>query len=319
MEPYIQLTQEQRYQIKAHLSAGRKKPAIARELGVAKSTIYREIKRNTGERGYRPKQAHEKALKRRIEKSQARICAETWRLVEEKLCKKWSPEQISGRLKKNSIRISHERIYQYIYADKRAGGTLWKHLRCQKQRRKRAGGRDCRGRIPNRRSIEERPAIVEERTRLGDWEGDLILGKNHQGVVLTLTERKSRFTLLRSLSSKHAYPVTQAIIESLKWVAHLKSITFDNGKEFAGHQEVSLSLNTACYFAHPYASWERGTNENTNGLIRQYLPKSRNLKNISVEEEIKIMDQLNLRPRKCLDFMMPYEVFFGHQFVALTS
>ena len=173
--------------------------------------------------------------------------------------------------------------------------------------------------IPNRRSIEERPAIVEERTRLGDWEGDLIIGKNHQGAVLTLTERKSRFTLLRSLSSKHAAPVTQAIIELLKWIAHLKSITFDNGKEFAEHREVSLFLNVDCYFAHSYASWERGTNENTNGLIRQYLPKRRNLKNVSIEEEIMIMDRLNLRPRKCLDFKTPFEVFFAYQFVALTS
>ena len=319
MSTYKQLTQGQRYQIKALLSIGTKKPAIARELSVTKSTIYREIKRNTGQRGYRPKQAHEKALMRRKAKSQIRISAETWKLVDEELCEKWSPEQISGRLKKNEINISHERIYQYVYADKRTGGILWKHLRCQKKRRKRLGGRDRRGKIPNRRSIEERPAIVEERIRFGDWEGDLILGENHQGVVLTLTERKSRFTLLRSLPSKHAGPVTQAIIDLLQWVEHLKSITFDNGKEFAGHQEVSLALNTDCYFAHPYASWERGTNENTNGLIRQYLPKSRNLKKVSSEEEIMIMDQLNLRPRKCLDFMTPFEVFFGHQPVALTT
>ncbi len=319
MSTYIQLTQGQRYQIKALLSIGRKKPEIARELGVDKSTIYREVKRNTGHRGYRPKQAHKKALKRRIAKSRTRISAETWELVEKRLCKDWSPEQVSGRLKNNGIRISHERIYQYVYADKCAGGMLWKHLRCQKKRRKRIGGHDRRGKIPNRRSIEERPAIVEERTRLGDWEGDLILGEDHQGVVLTLTERKSRFTLLRSLPGKHAAPVTQAIIELLKWIAYLRSITFDNGKEFSGHQEVSLSLNIDCYFAHPYASWERGTNENTNGLIRQYLPKKRNLKDVSVKEEIMIMDRLNLRPRKCLDFKTPYEVFFGHHFVALTS
>lgn len=319
MNIYTQLTQEQRYQIKALLGTGTKKPAIARELGVAKSTLYRELKRNTGQRGYRPKQAHEKALKRREGKAQARISVETWVVVEEKLHEDWSPEQISGRLKKNEMFVSHERIYQYVYADKRVGGSLWKHLRCHKKYRKRAGGRDRRGKIPNRRSIEERPAIVEERTRLGDWEADLILGKKQQGVVLTLTERKSRFTLLRSLSSKHADPVTQAIIELLLWVAHLKSITFDNGKEFAGHQEVSLSLNTDCYFAHPYASWERGTNENTNGLIRQYLPKSRSLKKVSPEEETRIMDRLNLRPRKCLDFCTPFEVFFGYHSVALTT
>ena len=149
MEFYVQLTQAQRYQIKALLSVGIKKPAIARELGVDRSTIYREVKRNIGKRGYRPKQAHEKALKRRIVKSQSRISAETWSLVEEKLCEDWSPEQVSGRLKKNGISISHERIYQYVYADKRAGGTLWKHLRCQgKKRRKCAGGHDHRGKNP---------------------------------------------------------------------------------------------------------------------------------------------------------------------------
>ena len=319
MSTYIQLTQEQRYQIKALLSIGAKKPTIARELGVATSTIYREVNRNTGQRGYRPKQAHEKALKRRKSKSSTRISAETWTLVEQKLCEDWSPEQVSGCLKMNSILVSHERIYQYVYADKRAGGSLWKHLRHPKKYRKRAGGRDRRGKIPNRRSIEERPGIVEERIRLGDWEADLILGENHQGVALTLTERKSRFTLLRTLSSKHADPITQAIVELLKWDVHLKTITFDNGKEFAGHQEVSSVLKADCYFAHPYSSWERGTNENTNELIREYLPKRRNLKKVSVEEEIMIMDKLNLRPRKCLDFRTPYEVFFEHQSVALTS
>ncbi|MBT7782143.1 MAG: IS30 family transposase [Anaerolineae bacterium] len=319
MSTYIQLTQAQRYQIKALLSIDTKKAAIARELGVDKSTIYRELKRNQGKRGYRPKQAHAKALIRRTEKSQRRIRATTWALVDEKLHEDWSPEQISGRLKKNGIFVSHECIYQYIYADKRVGGMLWKHLRCQKKCRKRVGGRDRRGKIPNRRSIEERPAIVDERTRLGDWETDLILGKDHQGVVLTLTERKSRFTLLRPLPSKHADLVSEAMIELLKWVISLSSITADNGKEFAGHQKISHSLDTDFYFAHPYASWERGTNENTNGLIRQYLPKSRSLKKVSAQEETRIMDRLNLRPRKCLDFRTPYEVFFGHQSVALTS
>ena len=319
MSTYAQLTRAQRYQIKALLDTDVRQGKIAETIGVSSSTISRELKRNLGERGYRPKQAHEKALARRKKKSKLRISAETWTLVEKELREDWSPEQVSGCLKMNAIFVSHERIYQYVYADKRAGGSLWKHLRHPKKYRKRAGGRDRRGKIPNRRSIEERPAIVEERIRLGDWEADLILGKNHQGVALTLTERKSRFTLLRTLSRKHADPITQAIIELLKWDVHLQTITFDNGKEFAGHQEVSSALNADCYFAHPYSSWERGTNENTNGLIRQYLPKSRNLKEVSMEEEIMIMDKLNLRPRKCLDFRTPYEVFFEHQSVALTS
>lgn len=316
---YAQLTREQRYQIKALLDTDVPQEKIAETISVSPSTISRELKRNRGKRGYRPNQAHEKALARRKKKSKPRISAEVWALVEKKLREDWSPEQVSGKLRMSEIFVSHERIYQYVYADKRAGGTLWTHLRHPKKYRKRAGGRDRRGKIPNRRSIDERPAIVEERSRIGDWEADLILGKNRQGVALTLTERKSRFTLLRTFPSKHAGPITQGIKELLKWDVRLKTITFDNGKEFAGHEEIASALNVDCYFAHPYASWERGTNENTNGLIRQYLPKSRNLKKVSMEEEVMIMDKLNLRPRKRLDFKTPYEVFFGHQPVALTT
>ena len=319
MSTYKQLALEQRYQIKALLDNDVSKGNIATTIGVSRSTITRELNRNSGKRGYRPNQAHGKALARREKKSKLRIREEVWALVEKTLREDWSPEQVSGKLKASGISVSHERIYQHVYADKRAGGTLWAHLRHPKKYRKRAGGRDRRGKIPNRRSIDERSAIVDERSRIGDWEADLILGKSHQGVALTLTERKSRFTLLRTFPGKHADPITQGIKELLKWDARLKTITFDNGKEFAGHEEIAAALNVDCYFANPYSSWERGTNENTNGLIRQYLPKNRSLKNISIEEETMIMDKLNLRPRKCLDFKTPYEVFFGHQPVALTT
>ena len=316
---YAQLTREQRYQIKALLDTKMPQWKIAVAIGTAPSTISRELKRNRGKRGYRPSQAHEQTLARRQKKITSRISAEVWALAEKQLREDWSPEQVSGKLRASGIFLSHERIYQYVYADKRAGGSLWRHLRHPKKYRKRAGGRDRRGKIPNRRSIDERPAIVDTRSRIGDWEADLIIAKNHKGVALTLTERKSRFTLLRTFPSKHADPITQGIKELLKWDTRLKTITFDNGKEFAGHEEVASDLGADCYFAHPYASWERGTNENTNGLIRQYLPKNCNLKEISMEEEIMIMDKLNLRPRKCLDFKTPYEVFFGHQSVALTT
>jgi len=316
---YAQLTYGQRYQIKALLDTGMPRSKIADSLGVHKSTISREVNRNSGKRGYRPKQAHQKSLARKGLRSKPRISKKVWTLVEKTLREDWSPEQVSGKLKASGISVSHERIYQYVYADKRAGGTLWTHLRHPKKYRKRAGGRDRRGKIRNRRSIDERPAVVDERSRIGDWEADLIVGKNGQGVALTLTERNSRFTLLRTFDSKHAVPITQAIIELLKWDTRLKTITFDNGKEFAGHEEVAFALDADCYFAHPYSSWERGTNENTNGLIRQYLPKNRNLKNVSMEEETMIMDKLNSRPRKCLDFKTPYEVFFGHPSVALTT
>jgi len=319
MSTYTQLTREERYQIKVLLDIGHSQTEVAQQLEVNKSTISREVRRNRGQRGYHPKQAHEMALRRRRKKAQTKISPETWVLVEAKISEDWSPEQVSGRLKKEGIAISHEHIYQYIYADKRAGGALWTHLRCQKKRRKRYGKHDRRGKIPNRKSIEERPEIVEQRTRLGDWEVDLVLGKDQQGVIVTLTERKSRFTLLGSVPSKQSDLVAQIVIALLKWVAPLESITADNGKEFAAHLEISQALCVDFYFAHPYASWERGTNENTNGLIRQYLPKKRSLKNVSFEEETTIMDRINLRPRKCLDFRSPFEVFFGHQPVALTS
>jgi len=315
---YTQLTQEQRYQIHALLKMEHSRTEIADTLGVHKSTISRELQRNRGKRGYRPKRAHQFALRRR-KKARKRITADIWALVEEKLRQDWSPEQIAGRFREEGIVISHEHIYQYVYADKRVGGDLWKHLRCQKKRRKRVGDYDRRGKIPNRKSIDERPEVVEQRTRLGDWEVDLMVGKDHQGVLVTLTERKSRFTLLRRVANKQAKLVSQAIVELLHWVAALESITADNGKEFAAHQHISQTLSVDFYFAHPYSSWERGTNENTNGLIRQYLPKSRSLKNVSLQEEIMIMDRLNLRPRKCLDFRTPFEVFFDLHPVALAS
>ena len=317
---YTQLTHEERYQIKALLDMECTQTEIADQLGVHKSTISREVRRNRGQRGYRPKQAHEKAMERREHKAQTSIAPKTWQQVEEKLQMDWSPEQISGWLKKNQLpSVSPEWIYQYIYVDKQASGTLYKHLRCQKKRRKRYGKYDRRGTIPARKSIAERPQAVDLRKRLGDWESDTIIGKGHQGALVTLTERNSRFTLIRKVAQKSAELVAQAMIDLLSWVQHLETITSDNGKEFAAHQKVSKELLIDFYFAHPYASWERGTNENTNGLIRQYLPKMRDLTTVTAQEEIMIMDRLNLRPRKCLDFSTPFEVFFGHQPVALTS
>ena len=317
---YTQLTCEQRYQIKALLDIECTQTEMAQQLGVDKSTISRELGRNRGQRGYRPKQAQQKALDRRTQKAHTTISPERWQQIEERLQMDWSPEQISGWLKKNQLpSVSPEWIYQYIYADKRAGGTLHKHLRCQKKRRKRYGKYDRRGTIPARKSIEVRPEAVDLRERLGDWESDTIIGKGHQGALVTLTERKSRFTLVRKVTQKSAELVAQAMIDLLSWVQHLETITSDNGKEFAAHQIISRVLLIDFFFAHPYASWERGTSENTNGLIRQYLPKERSLITVTAQEEFIIMDRLNLRPRKCLDSNTPFEVFFGHQPVALTS
>ncbi len=319
MRTYKQLTQEQRYQIYALMKMGHKQIEIANCIGVDKSTISRELKRNHGQRGYRPKQAHGLAMSRRRQ-GQCRIPSETWVLIEAKIRLEWSPEQISGWLLKDyHIQISHEWIYQYILNDKRAGGDLYKHLRCQKKRRKRYGSHDQRGKLPNRRSIEERPGIVDQLQRLGDWEVDTIVGKGHHQAVVTLTERKSRLALLRKVNHRTAELVRDAVIELLHPVAdRTHTITADNGKEFADHERIAKDLGIDFFFAHPYAAWERGANENMNGLIRQYIPKNRDLSSVTHNELEQIMIKLNHRPRKCLDFKSPFEVFF-EQPVALTS
>ena len=313
MRTYTQLTQEQRYQISAMLKIGQNQTEIAETIGKHKSTISREVRRNRGQRGYRPKQAQQMSLDRR-KKAKPRIQESTWAWIESKLQEDWSPEQIADWLKRNTdIQVSHERIYQYILADKRTGGRLYKHLRCQKKRRKRYGGYDRRGKLPNRRSIEERPEIVDQRQRIGDWEVDTMIGKGHRQAIVTLTERKSRFSLLRKVKRRKAKLVSAAVIDLLQPVADRShTITADNGKEFADHERIAHELEISFFFAHPYAAWERGANENMNGLVRQYIPKNRDLSSVTDEELLQIMNKLNHRPRKCLDFKTPFQVFFEH-------
>lgn len=308
---YTQLTQEQRYQISALLKTEHTPTKIAAEIGVNKSTVSRELRRNRGKRGYRPKQAHRFAKQRRRKSAHNRISTEIWTQIDEKLRQDWSPEQVSGWLKRNTdTAVSHEWIYQHIYADKRSGGDLHKHLRCQKKRRKRAGNYDRRGKIPNQVSIEERPEIVDKRARLGDWEADTIIGAGKQGAIVTLVERKSRFTLLQQVTRRTAAAVEDAILELLRpYQASTHTITFDNGKEFANHQSIALELQANMFFAHPYSSWERGTNENTNGLIRQYFPKGLDFSSITDDQISFVKERLNDRPRKCLDFQAPAMVF----------
>jgi IS30 family transposase len=322
MSHYTQLTQEQRYQIQALMKAGLNQTEIAMIVGVHKATISRELRRNIGLRGYRPKQAHSLSLERRQEKAQPRILTEEWSLVERLLCEEWSPEQINlWLMAEGGIRISHEWIYQYVLQDKSNGGSLYRHLRCQKQRRKRYGSYSRRGQIVNRVSIDERPAIVETRSRLGDWELDTIIGKGHKQAIVSLTERKSRLTLIHKVERKTADNVADAIIHLLKPIAHrVHTMTSDNGKEFARHEIMAKVLNADFYFAHPYASWERGLNENTNGLIRQYFPKNCDFTTITQQEINQVMDKLNNRPRKCLGIKTPNQVFFGiNPPVALAS
>jgi transposase, IS30 family len=306
-----QLTEEERYQISALLSTGQNASEIATQLGRHKSTICREIKRNTGQRGYRPKQANETALKRRRESYKAiKMTGELAILIEMKIRENWSPEQIAGYLKKHTKwRISHESIYQYILKDKEEGGTLYQHLRCQKKRRKRYGtkARDRRGQIPNRKTIDERPEVVEERSRIGDWEGDTIIGKNHKGALVTLVDRTSRKLLAMKVPSKEAEVVKNAVISLLKGEC-VETVTFDNGKEFSFHEEIAKKLDTTVYFAHPYSSWERGSNENTNGLLRQYFRKGSCLKKVTQKDVDQAVNQLNSRPRKTIGYETPNAV-----------
>ncbi|MGI9569813.1 MAG: IS30 family transposase [Desulfobulbia bacterium] len=320
MRTYKQLTQEQRYQIYALMKMGHYQTEIAKCIGVDKSTINRELKRNQGKRGYRPKQAHNLAMSRR-KQGQRLIQSETWTLIEAKIRLDWSPEQISGWLLKHyGIQVSHEWIYQYILSDKQAGGDLHKHLRCQKKRRKRYGSHDRRGKLPNRVSIDERPEIVDQRKRIGDWEVDTIVGRRHRQAIVTLTERKSRFALLRKVDRRKAELVGDAVIDLLRPVADsAHTITADNGKEFAEHERIAKELDIDFFFAHAYAACERGANENMNGLVRQYIPKNRDFASVTDEELTIITNKLNYRPRKCLDFMTPFEVFLDYSVVALET
>ena len=309
---YTHLTAEIRYQIAILQRKGCSISEIAVLIRRSKSTVSRELKRNSGKRGYRPKQAQNLAESRRADANNAKsIPATTWHLVETLIRFDCSPQQVSGRLKlEHQISICHETIYQKIYADKRAGGTLHSHLRCRRLRRKRYGsGRSKRGRIPQRLGIEHRSPGVEKRLNIGHWEGDTVIGKNHKGALVTYVERKSRYTKICFVTNKTASKVavaTSALLRPL--IPMIKTITFDNGLEFSAHMKISKNLKAQTFFANPYSSWERGTNENTNGLIRQYLPKKTSFENLTVKQIRIIEDRLNNRPRKCLDYRTPLEV-----------
>ncbi len=299
---YQQLTREQRYQIYALKKACHSQTEMASIIGCHKSTVSRELSRNGGQRGYRPKQAQELALARKPLAHRPRIEPETWASVETLLRQQWSPEQISGRLKlEQQGSVSHERIYQHIYSDKRAGGQLHLFLRCRKKRRKRYGGRDRRGQLPERRSIDERPAVVDARRRLGDWEADTIIGQNHRGAIVSVVERKSKLTRLAKVAHNTAELVAQAMTVQLVPL-EVKTITSDNGREFARHQQIAQRLKADFYFAHPYSSWERGLNENTNGLVRQYFPKKSDFSKITDRQLDRVVERLNNRPRKTLGY-----------------
>lgn len=311
---YQQLTLEERTMMYGFCKAGFSNNEIAKELGRHKSTIGRELKRNKGMKGYRPKQANEIAEERK--KTSYKAIKWTPKLedkIESLLKENWSPEQISDRLEKvEGIFISHQRIYQFIVEDRNAGGDLYKHLRQgNKKRRKKYGKiKSKRGQIKNRVSIKDRPADVEDRLECGHWEGDTIIGKNHKKAMITLVERKYGFSIIEKVESKNSELVAEKIIEAMsKYKDMVKSITFDNGLEFAGHETIAKGLNCKIYFAEPYSSWQRGTNENTNGLFRQYFPKGSDFDHYSKTDVRYAMKSLNDRPRKRLGFYTPNELF----------
>ena len=316
MRHYKQLTYAQRCQIAVLKKSGFTQQSIAELTNLSQSTISRELSRNTGKRGYRHKQAHERALfRRRSVRKPLKMTPEMMALITQKLNEKWSPEQITGWLRKESERsVSHECIYLYIWEDKKAGGELYLHLRRHgKKYHKRSHGKTNRGQIKNRVSIEERPQIVDEKGRIGDWEIDTVIGKGHRGALVTIVERVTQFTVSTQVAGKTAEAVTAATIELLRpYRSALHTITADNGKEFAYHEQITEALSVPVYFAHPYHSWERGLNENTNGLLRQYWPKSTDFKAVTPAQVIPVLEQLNNRPRKTLGFETPAKLMQDH-------
>lgn len=306
---YRQLTEGARYQIALLLGEKISLTEISKRVGVSKSTVSREVRRNSMAGDYSAAEAQRLSEARRRSAAKRSISPDTVLYVETGLCWKWSPEQISAICKRIGSPVSHEWIYQHVQADRANGGELYKHLR-QGRRRYRKGYGTKRGRIPDAVSIEQRPAVVDERSRLGDWEADLVLGAQGTGAIVTLAERKSRIYLTKKVFSKEAGEVSSAIISMLssyKDVCH--TITFDNGGEFSGHLAIAEALEAETYFAHPYASHERGLNENTNGLLRQFIPKGTDLRTVSEEDLQHYQNLLNSRPRKCLGFRQPSVVF----------
>ena len=309
---YTHLAPEERYYIKERLKAGDSRSEIARSLGRSPSTVSRELKRNTGLRGYRPKQAQRLADGRHAARRRGvRLTEEVRSQVVEKLCADWSPEQISGRMRmEGDAWVSHETIYKMVWSDKRGGGDLHTHLRhSPNKRRKRYGKNDFRGRIPGRVDISERPDEVGERARFGHWEGDTVIGSRHRGGLVTLAERKSRLLLAGRISRKTKTETADALCRITSGLAELfDTITYDNGREFSDHARVSQANGSDAYFARPYHSWERGLNEHSNGLLRQYFPKSMPLDQITDDQVQWAVSRINNRPRKCLDFKTPIEV-----------
>lgn len=317
MQTYKYITYEQRAEIALLHKQGLGPTEIGKIIDKDKSVISRELRRNCSEGKYHLYNAPQ-AQKRYLERSQnkgrkTKLTLEIKEEINSKLSLKWSPEQISGRSQKDGIpMVSHESIYLYIYEDKRAGGFLYKDLRqSHRTRRKRRLSNDKRGQITDRVSIKDRPAIVTDRSRLGDWEGDTIVGKNHKSNIGTIVDRVSKLTVIVPLKSREASETANQIVKEMQKInTPILTITFDNGKEFANHKFIEDELKANVFFADPYSSYQRGTNENTNGLIRQFFPKGTDFNQVNHSRLKDVENLLNNRPRKTLGYLTPIEYIY---------
>jgi len=315
---YQQITSDERYIISGLRKQGLSVSQISDELERHRSTIYREVERNRcheTDYAYRPSKAQQRTNGRRSRsRCNWHYSHDDFKNVCRLLKMKWSPEQISAYLKNHGeLCFSHETIYQYIWQDKAAGGDLWTHLRCaQKQRRKRYRAYDSRGKLANKRHISERPKSVEGRRYIGHWEIDTVMGTGSTDCIVTLLERKSGFVQIGKLPDGTTASLNKRTIKLINRDPSLyKTITADNGTEFHQYKKIELECNTKFYFATPHHSWERGSNENVNGLIRQYLPKGTSMADLTQQQCDSITNKLNTRPRKRFNYKNPEEMYYG--------
>ena len=311
---YRQITSAERYSLGLLRQRGLAPAAIARFLGRHRSTITRELRRNSRADGfYRPSVAEGRARARRSHaRRNQHFTPADFAQVELLLARQWSPEQIAGHLRRtSSLRISHETIYQHIWTDRRRGGTLYLQLRgAQKRRRKRYGRYDSRGRLAGKRSIAERPAIVAARTQPGHWEIDTVQGARDRHCVLSLVERTTGYLVLGKLRAKSTAEVTRRTTQLIARERQpVRTITADNGTEFHDYATIERTTGVRFYFATPHHAWERGTNENTNGLLRQYLPKGQSMAHLTQRDCDVLARKLNSRPRKRLGYRTPEECY----------
>lgn len=319
MNKYIQITSEERYIISYLKKQGLNFSEIAHETGRHRSTISREFARNTcwvTDGSYRPSKAQRRTRARRSRSRRNKHYRDAdFSEVRRLLRKKWSPEQITGYLRNNNqLAFSHETIYLYIWNDKANGGNLWTHLRCaQKRRRKRYRAYDSRGRLADKRHISERPHTVESRRFKGHWEIDTVMGRGSTDCIVTIVVRKTGFLVIGKLKDRTTASLNKRTIKLINNLpTRFMTITADNGTEFHQYKQIESATGTQFYFANPYHSWERGTNENANGLIRQYLPKGASMELLTQQQCEVIAQKLNTRPRKRLGYLTPEECLYDY-------